>query len=160
MLEVTEASRVLTTPRPHFRSLGPRQEGRVVFYYPDQQRAQVKGTRLSPGGSAAPSCGHRGAAQRGAWAGPAARWQQGAHASRSACADPMQQSYPSRNEVYTYKIYLKNRSPHLEPSYLPFLSYSVGSLNEQKGEAQRSGKEKRDLLIHQYTTAHTETQTS
>lgn len=63
----------------------------------------------------------------------------------------MQQSYPSRNEVYTYKIYLKNRSPHLEPSYLPFLSYSVGSLNEQKGEAQRSGKEKKRSS---YTPVH------
>lgn len=36
-----------------------------------------------------------------------------------------------------------NSCPHLEPSYLPFLSYSVGSLNEKNAEAQRK-QEKED----------------
>jgi len=31
----------------------------------------------------------------------------------------------------------------LEPSYLPFLSYSVGSLNEQNAEAEKREREKK-----------------
>lgn len=49
------------------------------------------------------------------------------------------------------KKYFKQKfSPHLEPSNLPFLSYSVGSLIEKKAEAKGSGKEKTNLTL-QYT---------
>lgn len=49
----------------------------------------------------------------------------------------------------------RNHCPHLEPSYRPFLSYSVGSLNEQSVEAKRGGEEKRDLTQQHNTIMNT-----
>lgn len=77
--------------------------------------------------------------------------------------DPPKQHIDSRKSspaatffFFKHKTYLKSHFPHLEPSYLPFLSYSVGSLNAQNTEAE-SGKEKRDLTQQHMTPKQTKT---
>lgn len=94
---------------------------------------------------------------RGAARGPRAR---AALLSASRQRQPHQanlsaQRRPATEVRQTPRKRIKNDFPHLEPSYLPFLSYSVGSLNEQKAEHRQVG-ERREIL-HTSTRPRTNT---
>lgn len=122
---------------------GPGGRARTVPPTPPKVKSGDREQTLSPAGRAAPSCGHQGAAQP---AGPG----RGQRCSASCQRRPHQanlsaQRRPATEVRQTPRKRIKNDFPHLEPSYLPFLSYSVGSLNEQKAEHRQVG-ERREIL--------------